>query len=461
MTAIAARRRRRTIAGAVAAIALVCAAAVMFVVGVVTLSNSQEGQAVGVDTRPREVFPATPNALLAVTDDEGHLGSVVVLTLLPEGVGGSIVTVPPNADATAGFGVQRRPLDMLFDPERPDDFVVAVEDMLSVTLERSAIVGPDEFAALIEPLGSLQVVLPDAVIDSDEIDSQADAEEEPDDPVDAAVDGAVDGVVVTAGPQTLSPDDVAVVLTAIDDSVSSGAQHPIDVAMWSAIADATPLISAGTSSNVDAVSSPPATVDELVVRLLSGEVAVRDIASDEPSAAINPTDADVLVLDRPDVALVFAQVSPALVSTPNPGLKIRVVAQYTDEQLAQTDGLFGSTSDVARGFIDQMLVLQNNVVSADTTRVGAPDVTVIEVTDPRRLEETQAAAEVLFGRAEVRVAEVVLEGVDIEITLGMTYLIREMVRVGVGVDDAPETSTDDTATDDTVPSTTGTVVGDG
>ena len=62
----------------------------------------------------------------------------------------------------------------------------------------------------------------------------------------------------------------------------------------------------------------------------------------------------------------------------------------------------------------------------------------------------------LFGQAEVRVAEVVLEGVDLEITLGMTYLIREMVRVGVGVDDAPGTVPDGTA-----PSTTGTVVVDG
>lgn len=461
MTAIPERRRRRTIAGAIAATALLCAAAVMFVVGVVTLSNSQEGQAVGVDTRPREVFPATPNALLAVTDDEGRLGSVVVLTLLPSGVGGSIVTVPPNADTTAGFGVQRRPLDALFDPERPDEFVVAVEDMLSLTIERSAIVGPDELAALIEPLGSVQVVLPDAVIDSDSVDPVA----APDEELGDEAEGAVDGVIVTAGPQTLSPADVAAVLTAIDDSVSSGAQHPIDVAMWSAIVEATPLITAGTSSNVEADSPPPADVEQLVAQLLSGEVAVRNIASREPSAAINPTDADVVVLDRADAALVFAQVSPALVSTPNPGLKIRVVAQYTDDQLAQTDGLFDSTSDVARGFIDQMLALQNNVVSADTADLGAPEITLIEVTDPRRLEETRAAAEVLFGQAEVRVADVVLEGVDLQVTLGMTYLIREMVRVGVGVDEAPgaepgDTTPDDTTPDDTAPGT-GTVVADG
>jgi hypothetical protein len=250
------------------------------------------------------------------------------------------------------------------------------------------------------------------------------------------------------------------VLTAIDDSVSSGAQHPIDVAMWSAIVEATPLITAGTSSNVEADSPPPADVEQLVAQLLSGEVAVRNIASREPSAAINPTDADVVVLDRADAALVFAQVSPALVSTPNPGLKIRVVAQYTDDQLAQTDGLFDSTSDVARGFIDQMLALQNNVVSADTADLGAPEITLIEVTDPRRLEETRAAAEVLFGQAEVRVADVVLEGVDLQVTLGMTYLIREMVRVGVGVDEAPGVEPGDTTPDDTAPGT-GTVVADG
>jgi hypothetical protein len=65
----------------------------------------------------------------------------------------------------------------------------------------------------------------------------------------------------------------------------------------------------------------------------------------------------------------------------------------------------------------------------------------------------------------VRVADVVLEGVDLQVTLGMTYLIREMVRVGVGVDEAPgaepgDTTPDDTTPDDTAPGT-GTVVADG
>lgn len=445
MTAIAKRRSRRTIVGAVTAVVLTAAASAMFVVGVVTLSNSQEGEAVGVDTRPREVFPATPNALLAVTDDAGQLASVAVLTLLPSGVGGSIVTIPVNADSTAGFGVQRRPLNELFDVDRPSDFTVAVEDMLSITIERTAVVDPASLAALLAPVGEIQVVLPDAVVDSDDVDL-SDEVEEGDPP---------QGVVITAGPQRLSTDDIVVVFTSIDESVAADAQHAIDVAMWSAIAEATPISGSTTTSD----AGPPATVEDLVVQLFSGDVAVRDLSYSSPSAANNVTDADVVVLDRADANLVFAQISPALVSTPNPGLKVRIESNYTDEQIAQSRGLFESSSDVARGFTSQMLLLQNNVVSADTMPAGAPEVTIVLVSDPRRLAETEAAAEALFGQAEVSVAEVVLEGVDLEVTLGMTYLIREMVRVeaaddGMATDTVPSTGS-------SVPSTAGTVVDDG
>ena len=69
MTALAQKRKRSTVIGFVGMVLLVVAAASMFVVGVVTLSNSEEGEAVGVDLRPIVALPSTPNALLAVTDD--------------------------------------------------------------------------------------------------------------------------------------------------------------------------------------------------------------------------------------------------------------------------------------------------------------------------------------------------------------------------------------------------------
>ncbi len=456
MTAIAQRRTRRTITAAAVALGLVIVASVLFTVGVVTLSNSQEGEAVGVDTRPVETFPKTPNALLAVTDDAGQLASLVVMTLLPEGQGGSIVTVPVNADATSGFGLQRRPLNESFDPSDPEGFVAMVEDMLSITIERSAVVDPAGLEALLEPLGSVQVVLPDAVIDSDAIDTggQVSVTTVPDDsesdgsvPDDTEPDGSVpdgsvpgdtvsdtgesqtvgrDGVVVTAGPQILETAQVVDVLTAIDESVPAYDQHPLDVAMWSAIAQLAPVDVPPEPVTTDGLGSPvaPDSVADLAALLFEGPVGVRDIAVSSSTATTNPTDADVVVLDRNDSVLVFAQVSPSLVSTPNTGSKVRVEVTFTDDQLDQSDGLYETNSDIARELIGLVLYLQGNVVSVDTSATGAPDVTLVEVTDPALLEEATKTAELLFGPSEVRLATTVLEGVDLVVTLGRSYLER-------------------------------------
>ncbi len=124
-------------------------AAAMFAVGVVTLSNSQEGEAVGVDERPRVEFPVTPNAAIAVTDEAGRLASFVVMTLLPEGQGGSIVTVPVTADVTAGFGVERRSIAAALDTTDLAGFIPLIEEMLSITIQRAEAVDASQLAAML------------------------------------------------------------------------------------------------------------------------------------------------------------------------------------------------------------------------------------------------------------------------------------------------------------------------
>ena len=149
MTAIAERRRRATLFGFIGIVVLMVGAVAVFVVGVLTLSNSEDGEAVGVETRPVTTLPATPNALLAVEDDDGALVSLTVMTLLPDGTGGSIVGVPVNADATAGFGGQRRPLDELYTADDLQGFAEVVQEMLSITIERSDVVTADELGTLV------------------------------------------------------------------------------------------------------------------------------------------------------------------------------------------------------------------------------------------------------------------------------------------------------------------------
>lgn len=447
MTAIAKRRARRTLVGATVAMGLVIAAAAMFTVGVITLSNSQEGEAVGVDERPRVALPMTPNALLALTDDDGELTSAVVLTLLPDGQGGSIVVVPVEADTTAGFGLQRRPLAEVFDAEDRDGLTSAVEDMLSITIERTEIVDPAGLDDLLAPIGQVQVVLPDAVIDASDIErSTAPTSTEPTSTEPSTTENAPaegdPGVIVTAGPQILETDGVVDVLTASDPATAPAVGYDIDVAMWTALGQTAPLSASPESIPTDADGRPvpPATVADVLDRLWQGAIGVRDLASLEPDEETNPTASDVLILDRPDVNLVFAQVSPALVSTPNTGLKSRVLAQFTDEQLEVAGGVYDSNADVARGVIAQLLFLQGNVVSVDTASTGAPDVTMIEVADQRWLEDTRAAAELLFGPSEVSVASTVIEGVDVQVILGRSYLDRSL-DAGGGADTTTETGT--------------------
>jgi hypothetical protein len=423
MTAIAERRTRRTVFGAVAALLLVVAAGAMFVVGVVTLSNSQEGEAVGVDTRPTVQFPATPNALLAVTDENGELASTVVMTLLPEGQGGSIVTVPVNADSTAGFGLQRRPLDESFDAADVEGLVASVEEMLAITIQRADVVDAAELEALLPDVEALQFALPNDVVDTQ----------------------GGGGVIATAGPQTFTVEEAVSILTAIDDDAEVDTSHANDVAVWESLAQTAPVAVPPGSVPLDESGRPvaPATVEELMTRLWQGEITVRDLLLVPVDEESNPTEVDVVLIDRRDSNLVFAQVSPGLVSTPNTGLTVRIVANFTDEQLAEAGGVYDSTSDLAAELIGRLLFIGGNVTSVDTAPTGAPAITVIEVVDERQMEENVEAAEALFGEAEVRVAESVIEGIDVEVILGMSYLEREAERVGdVRPEAAPTESTD-------------------
>ena len=439
MTAIAGERRRTTVVAAVLMVVMGLAAASMAVVGVVTLSNSREGEAVGIDDRPRQSFPVTPNGLLAIHDDEGRLTSLIVVTLLPGGQGGSIVTVPVNADSSAGFGLQRRPLDQSFAPDDVEGLVASVEEMLSITIERASVVGPDALAALLADVDTLELVLPQDVVnstgDGDDADDTDDGERD-DEPSGGSENG---DVVVTAGPQTLTRQQIVDVLTASDATQDAYAQHRIDVEVWAALARTAPVVSPPEPVTTDEAGNPtlPGSVRELLARMWEGEVGVRDLATVRLVASENPTDEDVVLLDRRDVALVFAQISPGLVSTATTGMRVRVVAPFTTEQLAAAG--YASSSELLLDFIGAMMFVQASVVSIDSTPTGADEVTVLEVTQASRLGDI-SSAEALFGPSEVGVAETVIDGVDLVVVLGTAYLTRDDGSA------EPDDTTPDTAT---------------
>jgi hypothetical protein len=463
VTAIPRRRTKRTFVGLGLAVLLLAAAGVFVGVAVGTLRNSQAGQAVGIEERPISFLPSTPNALLTVEGDEGELTSIVVLTLLPSGRGGTVVTMPVNADLDAGAGEEPTPLDAAYEQLEFDDFVGRVESMLTIAIEQAESVDADRLADLVAPVVPIDVVLPEDVVDSSTLGT---------------------GIVAVEGEQDLRGLLVVDALTATDTAGSAYDHHDVDVAVWSGLAANAPVpVSAEMPRDESGDPLPPVDVDELVQRLWEGPVQVRDLEvipfdvpgdesgapaddlenddpenddaeNDDPEGS-DPENADpgdggtgdaaVVRIDHRDTILVFAQISPALVSTPNPALSFRLEIDFSDEQLLAGGGNFETASDLARQLIGELLFFGSNVVSVDLTEIssGAQSVTDIAVADEWFIPEMNEFAPILFGESNVELATELIDGVDVVVALGSDYLRREVDR-----DEITDSNTGDTVDPD-------------
>jgi hypothetical protein len=429
VTARPEQRRHRTLIGAVVAAVLVASAAGLAAVGANAVVNSTEGEVVAADPRPVVSLPSTDNAALAVVDDDNRLTSLIVATLLPSGQGGSIVTIPVTADASALFGEVRRPLDGELDPADPSGFFQQVEATIAVTLQFGEIAGADRLAELLGPTLPVTANIPVNVIDS-------------------SAPGT--GSVVEAGEQQLDGPLLVGALSATDDEANERKQHSIDVALWSGVADSAPVDDA-TEVALDGEGRPTvsATIDELFARLWSGPVQVRDLQIVAPALAGSD---NFVVLDRRDVVLVFAQISPARVSTPNPGAVFRLEIPITVAQLEASDSGLASRREIGLELIATLLFLDANVVSVDATPSpdGAPAVTRIEVASEEFLATMEDLGLRTFGEVEVVLAEELIDGIDVVVRLGTSYLETQATQAAaVGVPEPNASTPDDAATVDT------------
>jgi hypothetical protein len=191
-----------TTRAAVASVVGVVAAVGLGAAGYVAIANTTDGQVVGSDL-PQVTFPNTPTATLAVVDDSGNLASATVLVVRPDegdepGVGGTVVPLPVSADSSGGFGSERLPLAETVSLFGPEPLTDEVPLMLGVDVEEVVVVDEAGLAELLAPIGAVPVDLPLPVSD------------------------AAGQQLFAAGPQTLTPDDVAAVLSAADPKSSIG-----------------------------------------------------------------------------------------------------------------------------------------------------------------------------------------------------------------------------------------------
>ena len=381
MTAIPGMRRRRTAVMLGLDLAALVLVAVLLFVGVLAIRDYTAATNAASDLALQRL-PVTPTAMFATVDAEDQLTSVTMFVAAPGGqAGGSIVSIPVNADSTIGLGADRVSLQQVYADGGAEALVTSVESALRLTIDHWNVADPFDAGQFFVPIGPLEVDLPDDVRKS--------------------VDGKVK-VVVPKGKRSLSAPQVAEVLNARVDSEPESTRRPNIEAVWSAVA-------AGIGGGLPGMSPVPvpASFDDVTATLFSGPVGARGLSASQFSPTENPTGIDVEQLDATEAVLVFASIAPASMSAPAPGLVFRIEAPPGyDAKVQETIGL--------------VLFFGGNVSSVNLAGPLQPQ-TQMYVYDDRFKSDTEAFNSLLgtvsFPKPTVRV-----EGADVTLVLGTDYL---------------------------------------
>jgi hypothetical protein len=370
-------------------------------VGANAITNSKAGRNALANAPLEQSFPQTPTSMLATVSDTNELTSVTVFVLAPDSSesaavydqrGGSIVSVPINIDS--GSGDQLLSLHDAYALGGQDELLADLESAVNLTIDFTAVMKRDEVAALLAGLPSMKVNLPTDALGPD------------------------DAALFTKGPNTLTSDQVAQILTSRSPTQQERQREANIEALWSGIAAA---IGSGRQG-LTLSAATPTTFAEMATRLLSGPVASRGLVARAIAADRNPEGLDIDALDRPDTILVFASIAPAQMSRPASGLTYRIEAPPGyDQQVRKTIGV--------------LLSFGGNVVSVDLN-AKSTDQTKFLIYDAS-LAAVEPTDNPIFGTITVETPDVRLGSVDETIVLGTTYLKG----VDLSVPDASSTST--------------------
>jgi hypothetical protein len=297
-------------------------------------------------------------------------------------VGGSIVSVPISSDTAGGVDGQRIPLTEVFATGGADALALAVESILSVTIDQPYVANPDQLAAVLQPVAPITVKLPVEVNTNPNTSSNT---------------------VYPAGEVALSGKQAASVINAREDGQSEADRRPTLEAVWAGVA-------AAIGDGVTDVPAPviPGTFERFVTQLYGGPAQSRGLPANALPADQVPDGKDVEELDRPEAVMVFATIAPSNMSAANPGLMFRIEAPPGNETKVK--------------FVVKALLYLGANVQQVYQNGPTQEATIIYLYDDR-FHDDVLGAEGLFGLPiETQTPDVRIEGIDVVIQLGSAYL---------------------------------------
>ena len=393
MSALAAARRRRTMIMLAINLAVLLGVGGLLYAGALALSRYEGAKDASVTMVE---VPSTPVAMVASVDADDSLTSVTVMVLRATSlVGGSIVSVPISSDTAGGVDGQRIPLTEIYAAGGAEALTLAVESLLSVTIDHPYVANPDQLAAVLQPVAPIAVNLPAEV---------------------SINPNTSNATVYPAGEVALSGKQAAGVLNARAEGQTEAERRPTLEAVWAGVAVA-------IGDGVTDVPTPviPGVFELFVTQLYGGPTQSRGLPATALPADQIPEGKDVEELDRPEAVMVFATIAPSNMSAANVGLMFRIEAPpgYESKVKYVVRALLYLGANVQQVYM--------NGPSQDATRIILYD---------DSFAGDALGAEALFGKPlETPEPEVRIEGIDVVIQLGSVFL-------------------NDTESGDTLPSTT-------
>lgn len=387
--ALAHRRRRVTWTAFVVGLASLAAIPVGSLIAWRAVRDSRAAEE--VVSLPQRTIPSTPTAIFATVDERNVLSALSVLAISPEGAGGTVMILPLNIVVPGQEDGGLLTVSQVYTNEGEQGLKAAVENITNSQIDAISVTDVDDTGDLLARAGTIIATFVGAVTDS-ELD--------------------IVTVIAEAGENRFAPIQAAAVMASLDTRQVDSQRTPIVRAIWDGISNA---VATGKLGATPAVVIPevgaqiPPDMMGFMSAMFAGPLNIWQIdALPINSLRKNPESLDVYEYDPGQVISVMASMAPSAMVAVFPTLNVSMASPYGD-------------IEVTRSGTERLLYMAANVVLVREVGDPPPPITII-----RYFDETDRALaanlSLMLGEIEFEKATEGIEGVDIQVILGDSFI---------------------------------------
>lgn len=416
MTAIPSRQRKRLFGALVSGIAAAC----ILPIGVITGGKALLGTAGGrsVDASQQLKIPSTPMALLATVNDVNALTTLTLFVLAPEGIGGTIISMPANTRAEVVGAEAPRTLADSYAQGGLSALTIDVEGVLDVTFASVGALGVADTAVLLssvaavhveldKPVVETQIVAPDPNATTTTVKSRSKVSTTtlPPAPTTADVE------LFPAGAIDLAPDQAARVLVAKRLGEPESDRIVRTKSLWIGVAAAVGgglAIDPASVTETTLAGSAPSDIAAFVRYVFAGPIQVWQLTANLLSGTENPLGVDIYGLDSAEVLLLMASVAPSSLSGGGGGFAVQVDSPFNDV-------------NISRAVVERLSFLGIGVALVREVAGPPSQKTTFNYLDKASIAGSQSSLESVLGALKYSKMSRSVEGVSAQIILGQDF----------------------------------------